>query len=170
MASQQFTSAKTSRNQVPALHRALLRADVWKPKDVNADIGGGKYDLATEELRRMKVVNLVYDPYNRCDDHNSCVMNLFVRACTATVANVLNVIAEPAARIEVIELAALVPVAYFTVYEGDRSELGCETRDGWQENRKLATYLDEIREIMDAEVRRIGGVRMIVACRRPVPV
>jgi len=37
------------------------------------------------------------------------------------------------------------PGIYVTVYEGDRSGKGKVTRDGWQENRKLASYLDEVR-------------------------
>lgn len=162
---QQYTSARTSRKQVPALHRALLRAGVWKPQDVNADIGGGRWNLASEALARAHVLNLVYDPFNRPSDHNAVVLPLLDRATTATVSNVLCVIREPEARIEVIKLAALAPVAYFTVYEGNRSSIPGPSRDGWQENRKLATYLDEINQVMEAELQTLGGLRMIVAKR-----
>jgi len=53
-------------------------------------------------------------------------------------ANVLNVIAEPEARAELIETAAMADgKAYFTVYEGDRSGVGRRTTKGWQNNGRL---------------------------------
>jgi len=58
---------------------------------------------------------------------------------------VLNVIAEPEARAELIETAAMADgKAYFTVYEGDRSGVGRRTTKGWQNNRKLADYMPEL--------------------------
>lgn len=161
---QLYTSAKTSRKQVPALHKALLKAKVWQPGDVNADIGGGKYDLTTKALCRAGVTNLVYDPFNRSESHNQTVLRLIQeRATTATVANVLNVIAEPENRAEVIELASQASRVFFTVYEGNKSGVGCATRDGWQENRKLGTYLPEIRRFLKAEAQSLGRLRLIVA-------
>lgn len=138
---------------------------MWKSQDVNADIGGGRWNMASEALARVGVLNLVYDPFNRPSDHNEVILPLLSRVTTATISNVLCVIAEPEARLEVIKLAALAPVAYFTVYEGNRSGVAGPTRDGWQENRKLASYLDEIRVVMGAELQTLGGLRMIVAKR-----
>ena len=38
-------------------------------------------------------------------------------------------------------------------YEGNKGDITGETRDGWQEHRKLRTYLDEVREVFEkAEV------------------
>jgi hypothetical protein len=69
-------------------------------------------------------------------------------ADTATISNVLNVIAEPAARDQVIRQAADAikadGEAYFSVYDGDRSGKGKETPRGYQLNRKLGDYIDEI--------------------------
>lgn len=166
MARQRYTSARTCRSQVPALHRALLRARVWKPGDVNADIGGGRFDKTTEELRRAQVANIVYDPYNRSDEHNEQALEALRKGTTtATIANVICVIAEPEVRAEVVALAAqTAPVAFFDVYEGNGSGIGGETRDGWQENRKLDTYVDEIAPFFSqVEIRRIAGQRVIVA-------
>ena len=60
---QEFTSAKTSinKNKVPA----LFKLAVFKPDTVNLDYGGGKFDTATEYLKKFNVTNLIYDPYNR---------------------------------------------------------------------------------------------------------
>ena len=169
MAQQQYTSAQTSRSQVPALHRALLKAGVWASGTVNVDIGGGRFDKASQELSKSFVTNLVYDPYNRSQEHNDTVLlKLQERgADTATVANVLCVIAEDHLRAGVVALASkLAPIAFFSIYEGNRSGIGGPTRDGWQENRALVTYVKEIAPFFDkTELQRIGGVQMIVAQR-----
>jgi len=166
---QKHTSAKTCRAQVPALHRALLRARVWRSWDTNADIGGGKYELATDELAEHQVGNVVYDPYNRPPGFNEASLRVIKKGLmTATVANVLNCIMEPHIREKVIRLAAVAVapkrMAYFAVYEGDKSGVGRETRDGWQENRKLESYVVEIEGHFDVvRVVVIEGLRCIVA-------
>ena len=163
---QRYTSQRTCRKQVPALHRALLRAGVWKAGDVNADIGGGKWELATEALDDQDVENIVYDPYNRSDEHNTEALQRISQGVkTATVANTLNAIVEPEARAGVIQLAAqAASVAYFHIYEGNGSGVGSETRDGWQENRGLESYIPEMSPLFSRVViRRIGGLRVIEA-------
>lgn len=162
---QTHTSARTSVAQVPALHKVLAAGGVWDFGAVNADIGGGAYDLATEYLRGYDVTNCVYDPYNRGEDYNRSVYSFIVFAAdTATVSNVLNVIKERDVRIGVIQQARIAGRAFFSVYERDRSGEGCETRSGWQENRRLESYLDEILEVFDhAEVRRSKGFKYIEA-------
>jgi hypothetical protein len=161
---QQYTSERTCRNQLPALHRALLQAGVWQSGDTNADIGGGRFDKAVEELGRHGVEN-VWDPYNRSPEHNEASLRRVVQGTTtATVAKVLNVIAEPEVRAVVIRLAAKAGRAYFHVYEGDGSGVGKKTRDGWQEHRKLASYLPEIVECFgQARVVTLDGLRVIEA-------
>lgn len=44
--------------------------------------------------------------------------------------------------------------AYFMVYEGDGSGVGRETSAGWQNNRKTADYMDEIKRYFDSVERR----------------
>lgn len=166
---QQFTSAKTSRAQIPALHKALVRAKVWTPWDTNADIGGGRFELASDYLEEHGVINIVYDPFNRSAEHNEIALQALAEGTTtATVTNVLNVIAEPGNRRGVIEMAATVVapnrVAYFDVYEGDRTGVGNRTRDGWQENRKLLSYVSEIEPYFKSvTVVIVAGVRCIAA-------
>lgn len=166
---QKHTSAKTSRAQVPALHRALVRAGVWEPYDTNADIGGGKYNLASDFLAEHLVGNVVYDPYNRPRDHNQAAIKVIRSGLTtATLANVLNVIAEPEIRAAAIRLAAeaVAPnrYAYFGIYEGSKSGVAKQTRDGWQENRKLRTFVPEIEPFFEhVTMAVIEGCRAIVA-------
>jgi hypothetical protein len=167
---QQHTSEKTSRNQVPALHKALLRAGILKRRTKNADLGGGRFDKATEFLLDGGVANIVHDKFGRSEAHNAWAAKAIESGVsTVTVANVLNVIAEPACRAEVIEQAAEAAAvkgaqAYFTVYEGDGSGEPRQSRDGWQENRKLASYVPEVKvHFPHVELRRISGVAVIVA-------
>ena len=154
---QAISSAKTSLRQVPA----LFKDKNVQFGDVNIDIGGGKYDLATEFLAERGTQNLVFDPYNRGETTNRATLDFLRagnRADTATNANVLNVIAEAPARANVIlEMAKAIKPdgkAYFMVYEGDGSGVGRETSAGWQNNRKTADYVDEIKRYFDSVERR----------------
>lgn len=156
--SQAISSAKTSIMQIPALfkHKAV------KFGDVNIDIGGGRFDLATNYLASIGTTNLVFDPFNRPEATNASTLDYLrsgKRADTATCANVLNVIAEEEARKNVIlEVAkAIKPdgVAYFMVYEGNGTGIGKETSAGYQNNRKTADYVQEISQWFDS-VQRSG--------------
>ena len=169
-------SAATSIRQVPGLHRALVTHGVLAPRTVNADIGGGRYDDATNLLATIGVENLVVDPGNRTPEHNRRMLDRVEdgRADSVTIANVLNVIPDAAVRRDVLELARNVarPGAsiYIDCYEGAGKDagkgLGRETPKGWQEYRRLASYLPEVREVFPAaSVRTIGKGRYIVATK-----
>lgn len=152
---QAYTSAATSINatRVPAVFRTVN----WNPGTVNLDYGGGRYDTAIEYLRERQVVNLIYDPYNRPKEHNAQVLAA-APFDTATLSNVLNVIAEPEVRQEVLRhvrslLRPGAPV-YITVYEGDGAGQGRATKAGYQLNRRTADYLPEVREVFPSVVRR----------------
>jgi len=164
MTDQTYTSAATSRNQVPALLRALVRGG--EAGAVNVDIGGGRFERGSELLRAHGCRNVVFDPYNRSDAHNrgAVLVLLEQRPDTATAANVLNVIKEPERRAAVIWLASRAGAAFFSVYKGRRSGRGTATRDGWQENRKLSSYLPEVRaHVQEAEVVTSAGLRVMHA-------
>lgn len=145
---QRISSADTSINasRLPASFKKIE----WKPNTRNADIGGGRFDNATEYLAGLGVENVIYDPYNRTDAHNKEAIEKIRdgQSDTATVNNVLNVIAEKEARAQVIQNAANAikqdGIAYFLTYEGDQSGVGRETTKGWQENRKTADYIGEV--------------------------
>jgi hypothetical protein len=165
--SQAISSAGTSLNQVPALFKdknAVFGA-------VNIDIGGGRFNATTDYLRSTGTENMVFDPYNRDAEENTDTLAFLQggeRADTTTIANVLNVIAEPGARANVILQAAkaIKPggVAYFTVYEGDGGGAGKQTTAGWQNNRKTSDYVSEIEQYF-TDVERKG--KLIIA-KEPV--
>ena len=150
---QEFSSASTSLNQVPA----LFKNPQVNFSGLNLDYGGGKYDTATEFLADQGIESVVYDPFNRTPEHNSAVINKVRRnggADTVTCANVLNVIKEPAARTVVIRniYKYLKPgcPAYFSVYEHTRGE-GPTGGNKYQLARKTAEYIPEIAAIFGEE-------------------
>ena len=177
---QSITSADTSMRQV-ARTFGIVRKKLggWKKGSVNIDIGGGKYNDFTQALEREEVTGYLYDPFARHASHNAPVLRELrrgrLKGDTVTCSNVLNVIPESAARCNVIRQAAksLKPegTAWFCVYEGDGSGTGrvTKTRAGlaacWQENRKTASYLEEIRPFF-GEVEMKHGLIMARAPRR----
>jgi len=171
---QTITSAATSLNQVPAVLRLINKAvrdpsAFWVYTDAVLDYGGGKYDKLTTALAKMKVRNLIYDPFNRSKDHNALVLQLVKakKASHGICSNVLNVIREPAVRQKVLrDLARWVEPGgnvFITVYEGDKSSKGKRTTKGWQANRPAKNYLREIRKVFPySEVLRTGGQPLII--------
>ena len=83
----------------------------------------------------------------------------------------LNVIAEPEARNNVVQQAfdSLKPggTAYFDIYEGSRSGEGAKTSKGWQNNMKADDYLEEIQQVFP-DAQRKGT--MIIASKPDMPV
>lgn len=163
---QKYNSANTSVNskRVPALFRRIN----WYPGMINFDNGGGKFDTATWHLHILGVKNLVYDPFNRSEEHNNAVLKCVAGkpVHSSTLANVLNVIAEPKVRLGILRRSydALdhCGVLYVWIYEGDKSGVGRETKRGcWQENRRTKSYTEEILKVFD-EVIDIDG-NMITA-------
>lgn len=158
-ADQKISSAATSinSNKLPAIFRLVK----FQPDTMNLDYGGGKFDNAAEELAKINVTNLVYDPYNRSSEHNQDVLKQ-VRANggadTVTISNVLNVIAEPEARQTVLRNAKRLVKpggkVYITVYEGNKSGSGAETKAGYQLNKDTKDYVDEISQVFDNVTRK----------------
>lgn len=155
MTTQQHTSAKTSVNMVPTLFK---RVKEFGGK--NLDIGGGKFETASEWLQENHgCKNLVYDPFNRDADHNHKVLTEAQKHVDSiTLSNVLNVIQEKAHRQGVLTMAASyagpTTKVYITVYEGDRSGEGRETRCGYQLHQKTEAYMEEIGEFFESVERK----------------
>ena len=155
---QEYTSEGTSVNQLAKVFRQVG----WEPNMVNLDFGGGKYDRAVEYLKSHGAENLVFDPYNRPAEHNKMVMDRIrkQKADTTTCCNVLNVIKEPEIRCQMLrKIKGMVKpdgTVYISVYRGVGRDPR-ETSNGWQENRPLKTYLEEVQSVfMDAEIK--GGI------------
>ena len=163
---QGFGSAGTSLNQIPA---GMRKID-WESGTTNVDIGGGRFDKSTEYLAEQGVENLVFDPFNRSAEHNQAVAERVrdERVDTATVNNVLNVIDSEESRANVILQAAkaIKPdgTAYFTIYEGDKSGVGRQTKkDSWQNNRATKDYIQEIENYFDDVTLKNG----VIVARKP---
>lgn len=162
-------SERTALRQVPALLKALAESGDLKPGSVNADIGGGPYDLATEHLAARGVRNVVYDcalPEERVEAFRRAIERR--RADTATLANVLNVIRSAETRREVLELAraSVRPGGrvWVAVHPGDGSGRGRSTAKGWQENRGIGSYVREVSAVFPgAKLTTVGRVRAILA-------
>lgn len=157
--SQEFTSENTSINstKLPAIFKMVS----FEPGTINIDVGGGRFDNVADYLVQYDVVNLVYDPYNRTDEHNKEVIRTVKAAGgadTGTCSNVLNVIKEPEARLGVLRnLRRLVKPGgkvYITVYEGKGDGAEGPTKSGYQLNRKTADYLDEIQSVFPDAKRK----------------
>lgn len=157
---QEYTSKDTSINvaKAPAVFKLVK---TWSPDTINLDYGGGRADTAQDYLNEFGVTNLVYDPYNRSAEHNQNVIRQVKDnggADTATCSNVLNVIKEPAVRLNVLQnIRKLVKpsgTVYITVYEGSgRGDEG-PTKAGYQLNRKTADYLEEIQQVFPDATRK----------------
>lgn len=156
---QKYTSAKTSinSNKLPAIFKMINLSS----GTINLDFGGGKFDNVAEYYSDKGVTNVVYDPYNRSSEHNKEVLDIIKKnggADSVTCSNVLNVIAEPEARLTVIKniynLAKSGATCYWTVYEGSGTGEGAETKSGYQLNKKTADYLEEIQEVFPNAKRK----------------
>ena len=152
---QEFTSKNTCVNsaRIPALFH---RVD-WVAGTKNLDYGGGKYNNVTEFLSELGVDNYVYDPYNR-----NCADNKEALAAgpfdTITLSNVLNVIKEKRIRYYIVRkcLSLLKDGGkiYISVYEGDKSKVGRQTKeDCWQNNQPIDFYFNEIKSISHCVVK-----------------
>lgn len=158
-AEQEYDSAKTSinSNKLPAIYNMITLPE----GSVGIDYGGGKFDNAVEALAEQGVTLHVYDPYNRSQQHNRAAIKALRAnggADFAINSNVLNVIKEPEARLNVLENIKTItkpgaPI-YITVYEGSGKGNEGVTKSGYQLNRKTADYLEEIQQVFPNAKRR----------------
>lgn len=155
---QPVSSLETGVKTLPAV---FSKAE-FQPGTINADIGGGQYETATEFLAEQDVENVVFDPFARSKKENEKAIERIRdgQAASAVVANVLNVIRSSKNRETVIRQAANAVgkdgVAYFQVYEGDGSGKWKRTSKGWQANQSLDYFEPEIRRHFSSVERRDG--------------
>tara|TARA_Y100000310_G_scaffold78183_1_gene74817 strand:- start:1304 stop:1810 length:507 start_codon:yes stop_codon:yes gene_type:complete len=151
MAKQEFTSEKTTRKQITALHKKLVERAYVKAGDRILDYGGGKWDLGIEYFAEHDIDSKVFDPYNRTLPENfaACKWAAEKGPTGVLLANVLNVIKEAEVRADVVRDVSFfeVPI-YVIVHPGDNDGIGKPSRDGWQEHRELKSYIPEIQEAL----------------------
>lgn len=133
----------------------------FEPGKVYLDFGGGKFDNGVYFVKDKGATLLVYDPYNRSDEHNKKVLAELKEnggADAGLNSNVLNVIKEPEARLAVLRnLKRMVKPGgdiYITVYEGTGKGNEGPTKAGYQLNRKTADYLEEIQQVFPNATRK----------------
>lgn len=156
---QEYDSAATSinSNKLPAIYKLVH----FEPDKVYLDFGGGRFDNGVYYVRDLGATLLVYDPYNRSDEHNKEVLRVIKEnggADAALNSNVLNVIKEPEARLSVLKnikkLTKPGGDVYITVYEGTGKGNEGPTKAGYQLNRKTADYLEEIQSVFPDAKRK----------------
>lgn len=170
---QTVTSKNTSINgsKLPKIFKLVESRYGWEPDSINLDLGGGRYDNATEYLSKLGVKNFILDPYNRSEDHNDTVLDLIESnpVDTVTLSNVLCVIQDRFIQDLILMFAhkRLRPggILYMTVYEGNKSGVGTMTgKDQWQEHRKLADYAEQVNKVFGACEIKYGMIRAIREC------
>lgn len=161
MTQQKYSSKATSINGKGKRLPAVFKKMSLIYKSINLDYGGGESEVVQEFFDREHtgIKNFVMDKYNRSEEHNNSVREELMRiggADTCTISNVLNVIAEEEVRQEVLKEAfSLVKNGgwlYITVYEGDKTGVGRETKkDCWQNNKRLKEYREEVVKALGQE-------------------
>lgn len=172
---QEYDSAATSinSNKLPAIYKMVN----FEPGKVYLDFGGGKFDNGVYFVKDKGATLLVYDPYNRSDEHNKQVLAELKEnggADAGLNSNVLNVIKEPEARLAVLRnLKRMVKPGgdiYITVYEGSGKGNEGPTKAGYQLNRKTEGYMDEVRQIFPDAQRRGKLIHAVNSSTQPITI
>lgn len=169
---QTITSAKTSLNQIPALHKSSI-LDMYvgaaKAKQANGgdfafivDYGAGRYNAGESFLmNRHNIPVFSYDPYNRPREENKFTAEIMKAGyCPIVIcANVLNVINDDDAIREILSnirraIRNVNGVALFTVYEGNKSGIDTITKAGYQRNARTSEYIPILRESFHSVERK----------------
>lgn len=139
------------------------------------DIGGGSSDAnCTYIAHRYLLDSVVYDPFMRAADHNERVLKLALARPYKTVfsLSVLNVISNLQVRREHIKLCHFVlkqgGKAVFKVWPGDKSGAGRETASGYQSNRDMESYLDEMRSVFGRDMVRYDPIEKVAICFKKI--
>lgn len=148
-----------NKNRPPAVIRLVSDTDGWHPGSKVLDLGCGKYPDTTEEsLKKFRVKYAGVDPYNRTTEENAKAIKYIGKADVVIISNVLNVIRCRSDRIDLLGKAksSMKPNGriYVTVYERDKSGVGCVTSQYYQANRITDDYVQEILEVFKRVTRR----------------
>lgn len=163
---QEFTSRDTAINGPQGKLPAIFKLISIPEGALVLDYGGGKpaaEAIAQTYLDQFNATEALYDPFNQTPAHNKEVVKLCKSnggADIAVCSNVLNVIKERDVRINVLnnirKLVSPSGTVYITVYEGSGSGQGSATQKNtsYQNNRKTASYLEEVQEVFPDAKRR----------------
>ena len=169
VAEQRFSSRGTLSNDKSGKVPLIFRLVKFPPESLVLDYGGGSMRsemVANEYLAQFDCEDVVYDLYNQTpEERQNALDRIRVNdgADVAICSNLLNVIAEESARMVALrniqKLTKPGAPVYFTMYEGSDKEagsgIGRQTgKDQYQNNRRTADYLEEIRRIFPDATRK----------------
>lgn len=136
------------------------------------DNGGGSSDANRNYVKERYNKSLsVYDPFMRSEDHNREVLNEADKnPFDASVSiSVLNVINNKESRIEHItrnfEVITEEGKSFFIVWPGNGSGEGQEIDDGYQSNKGIESYVDEISEVFREKITVFNDENMAIATK-----
>lgn len=169
---QNYSSKMTSRVQLPALHKSPIVKPFLRGANI-LDYGAGlSHNKAHDYVMENGAKGYFwYDPNWNSDRGNAYAL-MGAPFDVILCANVVNVIDDVSAIKDAIGviLSLLkrdgIGVAYFTVYEGDKSGVGKPTRDGYQRNEITPCAFDLITRLAqeflpDVKATRKGRVIML---------
>ena len=158
-----YTGKNTSVNTVPATHSflaSLAEAGLIEgERFIVCDYGCGGYTSGLDKLDDVGFYVHQFDPYHLDDDENDRTLwelqsgNIDIVIC----ANVLNVVISTQERDRILADLACADIALVSIYEGDRSHVGKITTKGWQANRTMESYREELTRHFNV-VNKIGRV------------
>lgn len=152
---QKIKSDETTRKQKSAGARLLTEMFGIDCGFRVLDFGGGKFSESQEYINSIGGHCYVYDPYNRTLEEN---MDALSRKYTYMMCNnVLNVLTDdvlPKVINDMWKIARSCGVEkiLITVYERDKSGVGCETgRNSYQRNERTAAYMKYLTQFGSVE-------------------
>lgn len=151
---QEYTSEKTSINQIPRTHKYL--ATLGKGFR-NFDNGAGKYMKGTMFLHDNGIYNHRFDPFNISPLENIESLSYIGQYTSSTISNVLNTIKEREIQLEVIQrtfdMLQNGGFCLITVHYNKNKEAG-PTANGWQWHKPLKEYIPLVKEVFnDVEIK-----------------
>lgn len=146
---QKYTSKDTSLNQVPSLAK-YLEIDA---NTILLDYGCGKYSKFQDLVESKGGTYFGYDPYWKTFAENGKALKSNPNIITC--ANVLNVVMEDWIVENIVRtIASYNCEAVFSVYEGNKTGVGSQTKKGYQRNQKANAYMELLTKYYDNIVKK----------------
>lgn len=164
---QKITSKNTSINKLAAFYKKAVKAGIIGEQTIVLDYGCGKnLEYLSKFADENNFAVIGFDPYHLDDEanktalHHASLKHVDFVACN----NVMNVLQDQdlkllVLKLQVIRLKYKIPV-YFTVYEGDKSGQGRETKkDCYQRNNKATRYVEYLKDFFDNVTIKNGIIK-----------
>jgi len=141
----------------------------------NFDNGGGAFNDNSAYIKdTYNIENVVYDPFMRDEQHNEWALaqaQIKLFDCSTSI-SVLNVIDTEQARYVHIKICFDVlkegGSAFFKVWPGNGSGIGCKSENSYQSNKDATHYVDEIKNVFGSENVMLVDNKTIKAIKKIV--